>query len=34
MTLFEQIVKPMLAFLAEPFDDENFLFEVKMDGMK
>jgi ATP-dependent DNA ligase len=34
MTLFEEKIKPMLAFLSEPFDSDEFLFEIKFDGMK
>jgi bifunctional non-homologous end joining protein LigD len=34
MSLFEEKVKPMLAFLAEPFNDRNFLYEIKFDGTR
>ena len=34
MSLWEQKIKPMLAFPAKPFDDENFIFEIKFDGTR
>jgi DNA ligase D-like protein (predicted ligase) len=34
MSLFEEKIKPMLAHLAEPFDSDEFLFEIKFDGTR
>ncbi|MGC8812230.1 MAG: non-homologous end-joining DNA ligase [Candidatus Aenigmatarchaeota archaeon] len=34
MTLFEQIIKPMLAEISKPFNSEEFCFEVKLDGTR
>jgi len=34
MTLFEQIIKPMLAEISEPFDSDEFCFEIKIDGTR
>ncbi|MCS7105891.1 MAG: DNA ligase, partial [Candidatus Aenigmarchaeota archaeon] len=34
MTLFEQIIKPMLAYISQPFDSEEFCFEIKLDGTR
>lgn len=34
MSLFEQKIKPMLAFTSKPFNDKNFLFEIKFDGTR
>ena len=34
MSLWEKKISPMLAFQSEPFDDSNFLFEVKFDGTR
>ncbi|MCW1300968.1 MAG: non-homologous end-joining DNA ligase [Candidatus Nanoarchaeia archaeon] len=32
--LFDQKIKPMLAFSARPFDSEQYLFEIKYDGTR
>ncbi|MEM5802053.1 MAG: non-homologous end-joining DNA ligase [Candidatus Aenigmatarchaeota archaeon] len=34
MSLWNQKIKPMLAFSSEPFDSENFIFEIKFDGTR
>lgn len=34
MSLWEQKIKPMLAFPAKPFDDANWIFEIKFDGTR
>ncbi|MEM5797740.1 MAG: non-homologous end-joining DNA ligase [Candidatus Aenigmatarchaeota archaeon] len=34
MSLWNRQIKPMLAFLASPFNDTNFLFEIKFDGTR
>jgi len=34
MDLFDLKLKPMLAFSSEPFDDENYIFEIKFDGTR
>ena len=32
--MFDLKLKPMLAFSSEPFDDENYIFEIKFDGTR
>jgi len=34
MSLFDEQVKPMLAFLSEPFDSKEWIFEIKFDGTR
>jgi DNA ligase D-like protein (predicted ligase) len=34
MTLFRQIIKPMLAETSEPFNSNSWVFEVKFDGTR
>ena len=34
MSLWDQAIKPMLAQIAKPFDDEKFIFELKVDGTR
>lgn len=34
MSLWNQLIKPMLAFLSESFDSSNFLNEIKYDGTR
>ncbi len=34
MDLFEVKIKPMLAFPSKPFDDKNYIFEIKFDGTR
>lgn len=34
MSLWNQLVKPMLAELSEPFDSPDFCFEIKFDGTR
>jgi bifunctional non-homologous end joining protein LigD len=34
MTLWDQLIKPMLAHLSEPFDSSDWCFEVKYDGTR
>ncbi len=34
MSLWGQEIKPMLAFISKPFDDEKFIFELKFDGTR
>lgn len=34
MPLWEQKVKPMLAFTSAPFDDPKWIFEIKFDGTR
>lgn len=34
MALWNQLIKPMLASLSEPFDSDNFLNEIKYDGTR
>jgi bifunctional non-homologous end joining protein LigD len=32
--LFNEKIKPMLAFTSKPFNDKNFIFEIKFDGTR
>jgi len=32
--LFDEKIKPMLAEISKPFNDENFIFEIKFDGTR
>ena len=34
MSLWSKNIKPMLAFLSEPFDSKDFLYEIKFDGTR
>jgi len=34
MSLWNQLIKPMLAFISEPFDSPDFCFEIKFDGTR
>lgn len=34
MSLWSQPIKPMLAHISEPFDDNSFLYEIKFDGTR
>ena len=34
MTLWQKKIKPMLAFLSEPFDTKNWIYEIKFDGSR
>jgi bifunctional non-homologous end joining protein LigD len=34
MSLWGQLIKPMLAFISEPFDSPDFCFEIKFDGTR
>jgi bifunctional non-homologous end joining protein LigD len=34
MDLFDEKIKPMLAFSSQPFDDEEWCFELKFDGTR
>ncbi len=34
MSLFEEMIKPMLAQISEPFDSKEFCFEIKYDGTR
>jgi bifunctional non-homologous end joining protein LigD len=34
MGLWNEKIKPMLAEISKPFDDDNFLFEIKFDGTR
>ncbi|MEM5773187.1 MAG: non-homologous end-joining DNA ligase [Candidatus Aenigmatarchaeota archaeon] len=34
MSLWNKVIKPMLAEIAKPFSDENFCFEIKFDGTR
>ncbi len=34
MSLFERKIEPMLAHLSEPFNSEEWCFELKFDGKK
>lgn len=34
MSLWQEKIKPMLAEISKPFDDEDFLFELKFDGTR
>jgi len=32
--LWNELIKPMLAYPSEPFDDPNWIFEIKFDGTR
>ena len=34
MSLWNELIKPMLAFPAEPFDSKEWIYEVKFDGTR
>jgi bifunctional non-homologous end joining protein LigD len=34
MSLFQQMIKPMLAEISEPFDSDEWAFEIKFDGTR
>ena len=34
MSLWDQKIEPMLAFLSEPFDSRDFAYEIKFDGTR
>jgi bifunctional non-homologous end joining protein LigD len=34
MSLWNKLIKPMLAYSSKPFDSQNFIFEIKFDGTR
>jgi DNA ligase D-like protein (predicted ligase) len=34
MSLWEELIKPMLAFPSKPFNDKEWLYEIKFDGTR